>query len=825
MERIPQNDSRALSASAVGLTAANQVSLPVLYDYQEALVEQLRQAIRSRLFPVLLYAPCGAGKGTLAAFMIGRAVAQGYRVLFLVNRRGLVHDLSRRLDRMGVPHGIIMANSGRSQPWQGVQVCSIDTLYRRDTVPKADLVFIDECFPSTTTVDGRSIAEIQPGDFVRSFNHATGMIGRSRVLAISRRRCTALCRVRLSGEKSITCTPNHPLYTDRGYVAASDLVPGDQVYENTQLCSLREAIPKSRTIKQTDSNLLQGMPGSETRRAQVEDRSSLQNLRDHCSRAGARKVEAGEQHSALLGVLPQGIATARTGEDHPEANRPQPEVRIRAHDRPQPDEQSGNERKGQPHLTSDGVAAHSSARKRLVHGSASFSCVEVGTWMGTGVSGEDEGSGSWSLPESGHRQPDAEDCNRSGRQQSPLREGAGKGQAENRDLAALGVDVVEVLEPGSDGRFGGLCPDGHVYNLEVDGSHNYFADGLLVHNCHFSLSAKWSAIINRFSGTPVIGMSASPVRADGRGLGEFYKHMVLGPSPAELIERKFLVPTRVFAPPPPDLSGVKIQHGEYNQRQLAEVVDKKPLVGDIVDHWARIGRNRPTVLFGVNRIHAQHCCDRLVGAGIRAVYADANTPDVERERLWRRLAVYDVEVACTVDIVSYGWDVPEVACAIDARPTASLANWLQRIGRVQRTARGKVDSLYLDHAGNTGRFGFAEDPREWSLEGCQRRARNVERDTGLAVRTCKFCFAVFRSVLDLCPHCGATYASQTKTPDVVDGELEEITPDKRPAYTIRHLSRNPKVAELQKTAAERGYKPGWLWHQMKRLREKGELSA
>ncbi|MDE2103412.1 MAG: DEAD/DEAH box helicase [Patescibacteria group bacterium] len=343
------------------------------------------------------------------------------------------------------------------------------------------------------------------------------------------------------------------------------------------------------------------------------------------------------------------------------------------------------------------------------------------------------------------------------------------------------------------------------------------ADLIFADECHFSISPTWRKVLDRYT-CPVVGMSATPIRADGRGLGEFFDAMVQGPSVADLISRGFLAPPRIFAPSAPELAGVKVQHGEYNQKQLAQCVDRSTLIGDVVQHWLRIAQGRPTVAFAVSVEHSRHIVDQFAHKNIRAVHVDAETPDEERDRIWAGLAGGSIDVCSSVGVISYGWDVPPVSCAILARPTKSLALYLQQIGRVLRRHESKRDALILDHAGCCLEHGFPDDEREWSLEGVRKKWTGDVR--GPSVRMCKNCWAAHPSSRPKCPYCGWEPEKQELMPDTVEGSLEEVTESEKPKYTIRKLSADPRVAELQKTAAEKGYKPGWVWFQIQRMRQR-----
>lgn len=181
-------------------------------------------------------------------------------------------------------------------------------------------------------------------------------------------------------------------------------------------------------------------------------------------------------------------------------------------------------------------------------------------------------------------------------------------------------------------------------------------DILIADECHFALSDGWLDLFAKYPDAAVIGMTATPIRADGQGLGRFFDAMVLGPSVQELIDEGNLVPTRVFAPSAPDLRDVDHGDKDYNRKQLSVACRKPKLVGDIVHHWLKLGRGRPTILFAVDQGHAKEIQAEFLKAGVRAEYADCDTASDVRDTLWEDLAAYRVEVVCSVGIVSYGWD-------------------------------------------------------------------------------------------------------------------------------------------------------------------------
>jgi DNA repair protein RadD len=272
------------------------------------------------------------------------------------------------------------------------------------------------------------------------------------------------------------------------------------------------------------------------------------------------------------------------------------------------------------------------------------------------------------------------------------------------------------------------------------------ADVVVVDEAHHALAPTYAALLEHFPHAVILGLSATPARADGRGLGHCFEVLVECPPTAELTRLKFLVPATVYAPAPPDLEGIKVRAGDYAENELAARMDDGQLIGDIVTHWLRYGQGRPTVAFAVNVAHSVHIRDEFGRAGIAAAHLDAKTPTAERESILSQLANGSLDVVTNCGVLCEGWDSPSVACLILARPTKSLGLYRQMAGRVLRPAPGKSDAIILDHAGSTLVHGFVDDDVAWSLSE-DRRAQNQRHAARGAYRA---------PVLLDCPECGAS---------------------------------------------------------------------
>lgn len=342
------------------------------------------------------------------------------------------------------------------------------------------------------------------------------------------------------------------------------------------------------------------------------------------------------------------------------------------------------------------------------------------------------------------------------------------------------------------------------------------ADLVLVDEAHHIRAASYRAIVAEYPEAVIIGLTATPCRGDGRGLGNSFDRIIECPGVAELIELGYLVPTRVFAPSRPDLSGVKVARGDYVEAQLAERMDRAELVGDIVEHWLRLAERRRTVVFATTVAHSVHLRDQFRAAGVWAEHIDGGTPADERDGILAKLRAGSVEVVCNCAVLCEGWDQPEVACLVLARPTRSTALFRQMVGRALRPAPGKVDALVLDHAGAVFEHGFIDDPIRWTLQE-DRRAENPRQAARMAhkapaLATCPECHAV-RLGGQACSNCGWRPQARAEVVAVRDGDLAPV--DRNRKVGLADWTPEEKHSffrQLIWIARERNYRAGWASH-------------
>ena len=335
-------------------------------------------------------------------------------------------------------------------------------------------------------------------------------------------------------------------------------------------------------------------------------------------------------------------------------------------------------------------------------------------------------------------------------------------------------------------------------------------DLIIIDEAHHAVAGSWEKITARWGHAKRIGVTATPSRLDGRGLGSHFETLVSGPSVEQLVTGGFLSPHKVFAPPIlVDLSQVKTRAGDYANDQLSEAMDRPTITGDCISHYRRLADGLPAIAFCCSVKHASSVCESFKTAGYRAKLVTGNMPMDERDEAISGLADGRTQILCSVDVVSEGTDVPAVSAAILLRPTQSESLYLQQVGRILRPQNGKI-AIVLDHVGSTRKFGFIDDRRNWSLESKPKRQRKDE--PAPSVRQCPKCFAAFKPQPE-CPCCGHIFKTKTRKLAHKEGELHEM----RRAAAGERQEKRKKVGmartlrELLALAKEKGYKSGWAY--------------
>jgi len=328
------------------------------------------------------------------------------------------------------------------------------------------------------------------------------------------------------------------------------------------------------------------------------------------------------------------------------------------------------------------------------------------------------------------------------------------------------------------------------------------ANLVIIDEVHHAAADTYRNILDKYPGVPVAGLTATPYRLDGRGLGDLFGDLVIAATPAELCEQGYLHAPKVWAGRSPDLRGVRITAGDYNLRALAERVNTSKLVGDIVETWKKRAAGRRTVAFAVDIEHSRAIVAAFQAGNVPAEHLDGRTPPAERAEILGRLRSGETQIVSQCMVWTEGVDIPELEVAIIARPTASLCLHKQMIGRIMRVAEDKDGAVVLDHAGNHDTHGLVTRHLNYSLE----RDTKVGSDEPLGLRRCARCGLYIEEVP--CPNCEWEPDTSRARPGVSEpGELVEFVED----FALKQAFW--WATEAQREAA--CYKPGWSLYRFK----------
>lgn len=317
------------------------------------------------------------------------------------------------------------------------------------------------------------------------------------------------------------------------------------------------------------------------------------------------------------------------------------------------------------------------------------------------------------------------------------------------------------------------------------------ADLVLADEAHRGASRMWQGIFAAYPEAAILGLTATPQRADGRALGDTYERLVVGPTNRELVAQGHLVPCEVLAPPaPPDGA----------------------LAADPVDAYVAHTPGRRAIVFAANVAHARDLRARFEAAGYPAACIVGETSREVRRAVREGIASGALRVVVGVSVFLEGWDVPAAEVVILARPFSSCGSYLQAVGRGLRVAPGKDRCTVIDLRGAVHLHGLPEDDRRWSLEG----GAVTLAEALPALMRCSGCLAVFRP-RPRCPRCGADVRAEPKLPRVL-----------RRAEKLANVSALPRserdrryLAAMARRRRDLHPRAAWAWARQKFTQQHG----
>jgi len=338
---------------------------------------------------------------------------------------------------------------------------------------------------------------------------------------------------------------------------------------------------------------------------------------------------------------------------------------------------------------------------------------------------------------------------------------------------------------------------------------------------HHSTASTYKKVYEAFPDAKRVGVTATPVRLDGSGLGDVNDELIVGVSAKWLIENNCLSPYDYYAPSLVDLTGIKIKKGDYDIASVENLMLRKAVFGDVIKYYRQLADGRQAVCYCTSVRHSMETAMQFNMAGIEAAHIDGSTPKAERERIIEEFRRGAIDILCNVDLISEGFDVPDCECAILLRPTQSLTLYIQQSMRCMRYRKGKR-AVIIDHVGNYARFGMPDADRTWTLEGRKKQKREDNQQPDMKIKECPECFAVFPpdDNSDVCPYCG--YVFPKKEREQIEQEEAELKKIEGFVLDFKTPEECNSYGELLEYAEKHGYKKGWAYYQ---ARERGLITV
>ena len=346
-------------------------------------------------------------------------------------------------------------------------------------------------------------------------------------------------------------------------------------------------------------------------------------------------------------------------------------------------------------------------------------------------------------------------------------------------------------------------------------------DLIIYDECHISVSNTYNKISNAFPDAFIVGATASPCRTDNRPLGDLYETIIRGVTVRWLIDNHFLAPFDYYSVLLTDLASAET-NGEYDTTKASELLMTSAIYGDIIKNWHKFADGMQTVVYCCSIAHSQKTAEIFNNSGISAMHFDGKTSKAERKRIVDDFRDGKFKVLVNCDLISMGFDMPDINCVMMLRPTQSASLYIQQSGRALRYKPNKR-AVIIDMVGNYNRFQLPDEPYEWTLTESVKKRKEFNDDGTLSIRQCSECFRCFKTS-NQCPYCGHIYQVKGRELKAIqDVELKKIQAvekeeqEKQRKDNRREQGMCKTYQELYELAKKRGYKnpSGWAYFIMK----------
>jgi len=344
-------------------------------------------------------------------------------------------------------------------------------------------------------------------------------------------------------------------------------------------------------------------------------------------------------------------------------------------------------------------------------------------------------------------------------------------------------------------------------------------DLIVVDEAHHSTAKSYRSILSHFPNARVLGVTATPIRLDGKGFRGIFEELICGVTVSELIESGSLSTYQYFATETSmSVEGVGKRQGDFKTEEVARANPVAGLAGDVVKSYRDYLQGKQAVIFCINVEHSIAIAEHFKAAGIIAHHLDGTTAARERSDVMNQFRDKQIQVLTNCALFDEGLDIPSLDGVILARPTQSLSRFLQMVGRALRPCEGKDRAIIIDASGNYERLGMPDDLRVWTLDGIEKK----QRERSKLLRN-KETGEVEEVIIDLTPT-GAKFIE-------IVGRSVELTPElsqwldrcnrllfdreshsRKPAWCAYRLMESPTKPPLEAwkyLGQKLGYHHGW----------------
>lgn len=650
--------------------------------YQIACKQAIKENLNKGVNKQLIVAATGVGKRMMAVNIMHHFP----RALFIAHREELIMQAFEEIESYW-PFQTGVIKGPRFDIGKRIVVASVQTLYNR--LDKIDpnmfpLIIVDECFPAGTMIDSMPIEDVRTGMLINCFNHEKNAIERKSVLNIQRREYNKS----LYDFGEFKCTPNHPIFiVDIGYCIAKEIYYayicykvmryGFKTFTKSKLFKLWKRIFFSR-IRTNERNI-----------------------------HGFSK----KRFWLLLEKMQKGIFQEGSFY-YDEQNKSK--VLFRKNEEEQSNVQSGISKKNETIFKrknifvswwkrrSDQATTYYGGIDPITNGTSSNGKVTIFTREKPSKLLQ----GRFSLSRS-------KTSNRNRWEDSPIKALEILRQTKDGRIEKSRMDCDKIYKRRSRSKSSESSEKNYVYNIEVKENNNYFANSILVHNCHHYCSPTYLKTIRHFTPKLLTAWTATPKRLDGLSLSNIVQDIVFEYRIENGIKDGFLAPIEAYQiRTPVDISKIKRTAGDFNQKELSEHVDTVNRNNLIVAKYLEYTPGRQALAYCVDMNHAYNLRDVFRERGViceTIVSDEKRCPN--RDQLIKDFKEGKITVLTNVNILTEGFDYSEVGCVLMGRPTQSETLYVQCIGRGTRLKsevfkdQFKTDKcIILDFVDNSGRL-------------------------------------------------------------------------------------------------------------------------